>query len=129
MTPTKITKATATQVSASANIWSSALEHVGDSGLDLAACGCRADQALDDRRGGAGSDALDVGHGGGSARRDRLFGLADLGIELGVERLAGTLGGLGLALAGLVGESLRPAAGIGQRFLVGDRRSVRFRLQ
>jgi len=41
-------EATATQNSASPNIWSSALEHVDDGGLDLAACRCRSGQALDD---------------------------------------------------------------------------------
>src|SRR5262245_49199940 len=128
-TPTKITKATATQNSASANILSSALEYIGDCGLDLAACGRGAGQALDDGCGRIGGDALDVDHGGRPARRDRLLGLGDMGIELGLERLAGALGGLGLAFAGLAGERLGPVAGIGQRFLVGDRSRVRLRLQ
>src|SRR5262245_7116001 len=128
-TPTKITKATATQNSASANILSSALEHVGDCGLDLAACGRGAGQALDDGCGRIGGDALDVDHGGRPARRDGLLGLGYMGIELGLERLAGALGGLGLAFAGLVGERLGAAAGIGQRFLIGDRSRVRVRLQ
>src|SRR5262249_27406346 len=128
-TPTKITKATATQNSASPNILSSALEYVGDCGLDLAACGRGAGQALDDGCGRIGGDALNVDHGGRPARRDRLLGLGNMGIELGLERLAGALGGFGLAFAGLAGERLGPVAGVGQRFLVGDRRRVRVRLQ
>src|SRR5438093_540777 len=128
-TPTKITKATATQVSASASILSSALEHVGDGGFDLAACGRGPGQALDDSRGGVGGDALDVGHGSRPARRDRLFGIRNGRVELGVERLAGTLGSGGLAGAGLAGERLRPVAGFGERLLVGGQGLVRVLLQ
>src|SRR5262245_34228963 len=110
-----MTKATATQNSASANILSSALEHVGDGGLDLAARWGGAGEALDDGRGRVDRNALDVGHGDRSACRDRLLGLADLSVELGVEHLAGALGRLGLAFAGLAGEGLSPAASVGQR--------------
>ena len=44
---------------------------------------------------------------------------AMLGVELGVERLAGRFGLGRLLLARLVGERLRAAARIGQRLLVG----------
>ena len=52
------------------------------------------------------------------------FGLGELRVELGFERLAGVFR-LGVELvAGLVGQRLGAGAGIGQRLLVGRERRV-----
>ena len=65
------------------------LQRVGDRGLDRAAGRRRADQPLDDGRGGVDRDAADVGHGGGLGRGDGLLGLGELGVELGLRAPCG----------------------------------------
>src|SRR5262249_59545026 len=98
------TKATATQNSASFknDIGSSALEHVRDDGLDLAAWRGRTDQSLDDGGRGIGGDAPHIGHGSRLALGDRPLGIGAPCIKLGIERLACCLRLSPFPLAGLI---------------------------
>src|SRR3954462_591896 len=66
-----------------------------DGGLDRRLVDLAADQPLDDRRGGIGSDGADVGHGGRLDLGDTCFGLGELALKLGLDLLAL---GLGLSL-------------------------------
>src|SRR5882672_12501026 len=101
-----MTKATATQNSASNIFKSSALEHVGDGVGDSLARGAYTDEPFDDRGRGLGGDAAHVRHRRRFCLRNGLLGCGNARVELGVERLAGGFGGGGLFDAGLVGKRL-----------------------
>src|SRR5438105_1490198 len=91
--PTKITKATATQNSGSANITIPlALQRVVDRGRDRRCRGRGADQPLDDSARRVHRDAAYVRHRGGLGRSNRLLGLGKLRVELALQRLAALLG-------------------------------------
>src|SRR6516164_6712930 len=98
-TPTKPTKATATQNSASSSIMfvSLAFESFGCRALDrIAADRNGAGETLDDCGCGLDRDAAYIDHRGGGGFCDLPLGLGDAGIERGVEGLARRFGLLGL---------------------------------
>src|SRR6185503_18570347 len=128
--PTKITNATATQVSgsdkkASSIGRSSALECLVDRGSDRGRRRRGADQPLDDRRGGIDRDAAHVRHGGGLGGGDLLLGLGEVGVQLRLLRLAALLAlRMGL-VARLAGDPLGAIARLEERLLVGVKRRLR----
>src|SRR5437868_5142056 len=92
--PTKITKATATQNSGSANmarilrLLPLALERVVDRGRNGGCGRGSADQPLDDGRGGIERDAAHVSHRGSLGAGDGLFGFGKLRVQFSLDRLA-----------------------------------------
>ena len=101
----------------------------GHRGRDVAVRRYRADQALDDGRGGVGGDAGDIGHRGAAGRGDRLLGRGKLVMQLRLELLVGRVRCRRLLLAGLVGDRLRAGARIRERLLIGDVGRVRLILE
>src|SRR3954447_14443151 len=102
-TQMKSTKAIATQNSASSIVRSSALERFGDRSGHLLATGHGADQPFHDRAGGFRRDILHVAHRCCPLVGDDLLGLANAGIERGIQRLAIGFRLGGRLLAGLIG--------------------------
>src|SRR3984885_15599899 len=95
-------------------------------GMDVALRRGRAEKALDNGRRRIRGDATDIAHGGAAGCGDRLLGRRQLLVQLRLELLVDGIRLRGLLLAGLVGDRLRPGAGIGERLLIG--RIGRFRL-
>src|SRR5918993_4599033 len=123
MRPQKMRKATPTQNSALASMWiSRSGVDVVEGGLDALRSRSPAGQAFDDGAGRVARDAAHVAHGLGLAGRDGRLGFGQAGIEVGLEGLA-----LGVALrrqlgAGLLGEGLGAALGLGEGLVVGGSR-------
>src|ERR1700687_5561615 len=110
-TPRKITKASKTQNSGSSNmVVPSALDGVVDRARDRVSRRGYADQAGDDGSGGVLGDAAHIGHGGGIGRRNAVFRVGELALQLGLELLAVRLGGSVELVAGFRRDRLGPGA-------------------